>query len=523
MRSLFVLIGLLILTFGCLFQPYSEDVNLTKKTGCEYSSPLCSENYTCVNNTCTMNPGCAYDNPACLSNETCLNNTCILTPGCEFDNPACDVNYECINNSCSEKIICGKFGCQAGEQTTCCQDCGCPKDEVCDGSGICLVNGSKVEMSNLTVNIFPPIVLHTVHPKTIELAAGPLATIKLTNRGTLKAYNVNLRSEVQGYSGSRLYEIGTLEPKEILVVNLTQLLYDDALDIENGTTTNFKVLLAYKGAGITHSDKTAANIYLPNRNTFDWRIPQAMAAWVDPTDRTIINLAYDATLKSEIITDEDRLRASRQVYNHLKSFGIIHTGESKCYNDSLKFPAETLRDKSGDCADISVLYSAALEVAGVKSVLIKNNDTVLSGYVKLDGEVVPVDLRNVEKKNFENATLTGNNLMNSSSLIFYPQDLWTGGIDRVNLGLDVLTPKIITTSSNCVLLSEKFKVNYWFENKGYNNGMRCLKAVLYKGNADTEYFSKRVCVDVPKLQSRSVTFDLDIPKSLTLTSKCWID
>jgi hypothetical protein len=523
MRSVFVVIGLLMLTFGCLFQPYSEDVNLTKKTGCEYSEPACSENYSCVNNTCILSSGCAYNNPACLSNETCVNNSCILAPGCAYNNPACEADYNCINNSCIEKIICGKFGCQASEQSTCCQDCGCPQDEICDQSGICLVNGSNVEMSNLKVNSHPPVVLHSVQPKTIEQKAGPLASITVTNRGTLKAYNVNLRSEVLGFSGSRLYELGTLAPMESRVINLTQLLYDDVLELENGTTTKFKVLLDYKAAGKTHTDKTGANIHLPNRNTFDWRIPQAMAAWVDPTDRTIINFANDATQKSEIITDTDRLRASRQVYNHIKSFGVEYSANGKCYNDSLKFPTETLRDKSGDCADISVLYAAAIEAAGVRSVLIKNDDTILSGYAKLDGTIVPLDLREIKSQNFEDATASGSELVDSSSQIYYPQDLWATGTYRLNLGIDVLTPDIVTTSSNCVLLSDEFKVNYWFENKGYNNGMRCLKAVLYQSNIDTEYFSKRVCVDVPKLQSRNVTFNLYIPKSVIVTNKCWID
>jgi hypothetical protein len=219
--------------------------------------------------------------------------------------------------------------------------------------------------------------------------------------------------------------------------------------------------------------------------------------------------------------DEDRDRSASQIYNQLQVMGMKHTGASPCYSDSLQFPAETLKTKQGDCGDLSVLFAAMLEVKGIKSVIIKSNDTVLSGYVTAGGAIIPIDLQNIQKRNYTQAKEDGIKEYAKDSAVVYPQDEWVSGTKNVNLGIDVLAPNIITTSQNCVFLNNEFKVNYWFENKGYESGMRCLKAVLSEG--PSTYFSKRVCVELPNFEKRNITFSLNTPKKLALSEKCWID
>jgi hypothetical protein len=510
----------MVLLFGCL-QPYSDGVNLTKKTGCAYSDPACSENYSCVNNSCILKSGCNYNNPACASNETCLNNTCALKPGCAYSNPSCGSDYECKNNSCIEKIICGKFGCQAGEGSTCCTDCGCPNNEICSSSGTCIVNGTELEVVNFIITEIPSTVLYSTPPRTIEVYSDPLAQITLKNRGTIRAFNIKLRASILGYSGTVLKEIGTLSTNENITVNITQPLTKKILDLTNKTETKMKITIEYQVLGKPYTKTVSKDIILSDRNEFDWNIPVAAASWVNPQEQSIIYIADDATLKAHITDDADQERVARQIYNHLQAYGLKMDSSKPCYSNSLAFTTETLERKSGDCGDISILYAASIEAAGLTSVIIKNNETVLSGYEKISGSIVPIDLRGISTDDFEMAKQNGLTEFNKKSVYFFPKDYW--GVDTTNIltNDDVFGPNIATTSQNCVLFDNEFKVHYWFENIGYDTGRRCLKAVLYEGT--DEYFSKRVCVDVPKFEKRNITFQTFAPKSKVLTEKCWID
>jgi hypothetical protein len=521
MRGLLLLVfGLLVLLFGCL-QPYSEGVNLTKKSGCAYGDPPCSANYSCINNTCILKSGCAYNNPACSENETCLNNTCALKPGCAYNNPSCGADYECKNNSCIEKIICGKFGCQAGEGSTCCIDCGCPNGEVCSSGGTCLVNGSEIEVVDFKINDIPSTILYSTPPRTIEVYTDPQAQITLKNRGTLRAFNVKVRSTILGHSGSVIKEIGTLSTNENITINITQPLTKSVLDLTNDTKTKMKLTIEYQSLGEPYTKIVSKELTLSDRNAFDWNIPVAASTWVNPQEQSIIYFADDATLKSQIIDDLDRERAARQVYNHLQAYGLALNESEPCYSDSLAFTTETLASKSGDCGDVSVLYASLIEAAGLKSVIIKNNETILCGYQKLDGSIVPIDLRGINSDDFKTAKSSGSSQFNKSSEYFFPRDYW--GVDSINILTNdiVLGPDIKATSQNCAFFNNQLNVHYWFENKGYDSGRRCLKAVLYDG--DSVHFSERVCVDVPKFEKRNVTFQYTAPKRMLLTEKCWID
>ncbi|MBI2141671.1 hypothetical protein HYU16_04595 [Candidatus Woesearchaeota archaeon] len=71
------------------------------KEGCNYNNPPCSEDYDCVNNTCSLKTGCSHDNPPCAASYDCINNSCVLKQGCKYNNPGCGLNSSCINNSCT--------------------------------------------------------------------------------------------------------------------------------------------------------------------------------------------------------------------------------------------------------------------------------------------------------------------------------------------------------------------------------------------------------------------------------------
>jgi len=527
-RYFLLLLAVFLVFFGCLAKPLSEGANVTVKTGCDYSNPLCDINHTCINNSCSLKMGCDYNNPSCdqSANESCINNTCVspaLSQGCAYSNPACGADYQCVGNECIPKLVCGKFGCQSGE-TECCQDCGCPSGYDCDPGGSCLVAGAQIEITNVTVQNIPTAFLYTVPPRTIEKDIGPMVTFVMKNLGSQKAYNVKLKHEVQEFTGVTVVELGSINPGQSMQFNLTPKFDSRALK-SNITSARLKLVLEYRAISQNYTD--TFNVEIPlSPGKFDWRIPEAVTAWVDPTDRSVIDLAMDATDNAQIRLDEDRERAARQIFNHLQARSIrFNASSDKCYSDSLAFPATILKERKGDCAGLCVLMAASLEAAGVRSALIVTPNTVLSGFVWGNGSFVPIDMREIESGNFSSAKAAGaeeyENSIDSATII-YPSDQWGVGVIKINPGIDVPSSKITTSASNCHIVSDRFVVNYRFKNTGFDTGRRCLKATLY--DQSREYFSNRGCTDIPPGEERNVTFsETGLPGDRTLTTNCRID
>jgi|GEM_PF-5461123 len=520
---------MLFLSAGCLLKPFSGSGNATAGSGCAFSNPPCGSGYACVNNTCALisGSGCDYDNPPCdaASDESCVNNTCVkpaLPQGCAYSNPACGQDYDCVNNSCVEKTTCGKFGCQQGENKTCCQDCGCPAGYSCDASGACLASGAKLELAQTSVQPIPPVVLYAVPPMTIEKGAGPLAQLTIRNTGSETANGIKLKSDFQGYTGATIQDVASIPPGANATIGLTPPFSDKALAIKNGTIVKLQVNLQYKGGNQSHSDDFTIDVPLGGRDSFDWRIPEAAAAWMRPTDLGISNLAADATDHAEIKTDEERERAARQIFNHLQARSTQYS--DRCDFDRLAFPAETLVARSGGCADLAVLFSDLLESVGMKSVVIKTPDAVLSGYIKMDDSIAPIDMRALGGQDFGTALSDGAAEYAkepASNAVVYPEQLWGGGVRQADPGIEYAGPIITTSSANCKLLEDSFTVNYWFANNGYDMGRRCVNSTLYEGG--TPYFSKRVCVDIALGDKKNITFVFTNITEAGLTAKCWID
>ena len=525
---LFIIPSVLLLFMGgCLLKPLSGGGNATAGTGCAYSNPPCGSDYACINNTCILRSGCDYNNPPCnaSANESCVNNACSAPAplqGCAYSNPACDPDHDCVNNACVEKAICGKFGCQQGEEKTCCQDCGCGAGYACDASGACLASGAKLDLGGTSVQPLPPVVLYAVPPRTIEKDAGPLAKIIIINSGSVTASKIKLKSEFQGFTGATVQDVAPLPPGGNETIGLTPPFSGQAVSLKNDTLVKLKIGLQYYGGTQSYSEDFVVDVPLKDRDSFDWRIPEAAAAWMYPSDFGVQGLATDATDHAVIQTDEERERGARQIFNHLQARSTLYSGS--CDFGRLQFPEETLVTRSGGCADLAVLFSTLIEAAGMKSVVIKTPDAVLSGYANEDGSIVPVDMRDLEAHDFQAALADGRaeyGKYPSSNAVVYPGLLWGGGVKQVDPGIEYAGPMITATSQNCVLLGSTFTVNYWFVNKGYDTGRRCLNSTLYESGVP--FFSKRVCVDIALGDKKNVTFVVSNITETGLSAKCWVD
>ncbi len=532
---------------GCLLRPFSGGANVTPgpaQPGCANNNPACGENYSCVGNSCVLKSGCAYGNPPCDAsrNESCIGNACVAAQpgsgnqspapgpatGCEYGNPACDSDYQCVNNTCVEKLICGKFGCQQGEDSaSCCADCGCAQGYSCTGSG-CVrpASGTGLSVENVTVAPLSPVVLYAVPSRTVEKGAGPAIQVLLKNNENEMIYGIKARPEVQGYTGVSVHDAGSVGAGETLPFNYTPMFNSKALG--GNTSAVFRLRLDYYGGTRNSSTNYAAEIPLFPINYFNWKVPEAAAAWADSDDPAVRDMALDATLGAVPATDREKERAARQIFGHIQARSVQvrnPSGAGPCYSDTVAFPADVLKSRSGDCAELAFLFAASMEAAGMESAIIKTPDTVLAAYAKLDGSLVPADLRALDGSDFASAVANGEaeySRYPSGSVVVWLEDQWAYGVKKVAPGTLAPSSSIVTEKQDCEFLSGEFNVNYLFRNNGYDAGRRCVNATLYEGGKS--YLSRRECVDVYVNDRKGVSFVLTgIPTNITLNAECWLD
>ncbi len=509
---------------GCLMKPLSggtgTNASPAPKSGCAYQNPPCSQGYACVNNTCAAipaNASPAVPAPANVSPQS----------GCAYDNPACGSDYDCVNNSCVEKTICGKFGCQAGENySNCCTDCGCPVGYTCGTDNACSLSVGQIVVENVSVVPLSPVVLYAVPHKTIEKGVGPVIRVTLENSGNAPISDLIIKPEVQDYTGIDIYDVGAIAPGASLVFNYTPAFAENPLAAVGNSTARLELGLQYSSQGANGTGSFAAEIALQPVNYFDWRVPEAAAAWADSDDPSVSGLALDATLGVQPKTDADTEREARQIFGDLQARTIqVRGGQGACYSDTLAFPADVLKARSGDCAGLSVLFAASLEAAGIRSAVIKTPDAVLAAYADPEGSLVPIDMRDLVGSNFSGALADGaSEFSNSSSdaVVVYPEDQWGLGVKKVMPGTQAPSSIITTTAQTCRLLPGTLTVNYWFVNNGYDSGRRCVNATVYQGT--DIYTSKLSCVDVYVNDKKNVTFDITgLPTNTSLDANCSLD
>ena len=408
----------------------------------------------------------------------------------------------------------------------CCADCGCPAGYTCGPGNACSASVGEIIIGNVSVVPLSPVVLYAVPPKTIEKGVGPVIRVIMRNTGNAQTSLIRAKPEIQGYTGVNVYDIGAIAPGDSLVFNYTPSFNEKALVPSENSTARLKIALQYSGGSTNRTGSFATDVILQPLGYFNWNVPEAAAVWADSDDPSVKDLALDATLGADLKTDDQKERAARQIFGHLQARSIqVEKSQGACYSGTLAFPADVLKARSGDCAGLSVLFAACMEAAGMKSAVIKTPDAVLAAYARLDGSLVPVDLRALDGSDFAAAVAMGASEFSKSpsdNVIVYPEDQWGLGVKKVMSGTDAPSSRITTISQNCRLLPGTLTVNYWFSNDGFDAGRRCVNATIYEGTGI--YLSRRSCVDIYLNDKKNITFSITgLPTDLGLDAKCWLD
>jgi tetratricopeptide (TPR) repeat protein len=206
------------------------------------------------------------------------------------------------------------------------------------------------------------------------------ALIKNTSKETATKVRVSFVVRQYMDAPKECATIAKIEPGASVEVPLFALFNDRILDVTEPTKVVGEVSIEY---GDDSSQSRTATILVNDRNALTWSDDRKAAAFVSSRDPWVLDLAgnFMATVKSlrnpelpkslqTAIAVHEGLRAYNLGYMLSTTRPFAQASANLETVDTLKFPRQTLSFRSGDCADLSVLYASCLEAAGVETAFV---------------------------------------------------------------------------------------------------------------------------------------------------------
>jgi tetratricopeptide (TPR) repeat protein len=156
------------------------------------------------------------------------------------------------------------------------------------------------------------------------------------------------------------------------------LFKDSIFGVTEGTKVAGEVIVSYSYLGREVKESFPVTVVVNNRNGMTWDDTRKAAAFVTSMDPGVRSFALPIaamarTRGSQAVSTNFRIAMA--VFDALKIHGIGYVSdpaapfETKAANkeavDYLQFPVQTLTYRGGDCDDLSILYAALLESAGI--------------------------------------------------------------------------------------------------------------------------------------------------------------
>jgi tetratricopeptide (TPR) repeat protein len=162
-------------------------------------------------------------------------------------------------------------------------------------------------------------------------------------------------------------------------------LFDQRIfDVTTETKAAGEVVLTYTYLGAEATTRVPVTVTINNRNSLTWDDDRKAAAFVTSTDPDVMlfakNVASDAGSKAKPPAINASFRIAMALFQAMGLQGVSYvtdpttpyasSSQNKTALDFLQFPMQTLAYRAGDCDDLSILYAALLEAAGIRTALV---------------------------------------------------------------------------------------------------------------------------------------------------------
>lgn len=209
----------------------------------------------------------------------------------------------------------------------------------------------------------------------------PIGSVSIKNGSDQDYENLKLRFSIRDYMDFPFtLDIPLLKANTTIQLNLHAVFNNRILEIDEDTGVQVEVAINFA----TNNKEDAIRITKPmtiyGKNAIVWKDMNMVGAFVTPKDDTLRDFVRRAINENKPKADAvDRtLLTAMTLFNVFGAHGINYVVDpngpfselTESTVDYVQFSRETLKLKSGDCDDLSVLLSASLENLGIETAII---------------------------------------------------------------------------------------------------------------------------------------------------------
>jgi len=413
---------------------------------------------------------------------------------------------------------------EIGENCKNSDDCKCGDNELCradirtkDKGCIPIDSALEIDMSVPLASISASTLYSNPSLKDESGNSHSLINLAITNNGNNEAKNIGIALKLGSYSDWENKQITSLKPRESKQIQWNPIVNEKILEVKNSKKTSIQAKIQFEDEqNKQHDIEKTFSFEVKGRNQVDPYT--SYSQFITPTDDLV---RYIASSSGEISTNtpEGIQNAAEAVWNTLSSMDLGYISDPNF--EYVQYPSETLKNKKGDCEDLSVLYVSVLESIGIKTSLLHIPGHMFSAYYDgTEGIISPVETTMLGSR-FSDARNEGNNKFSEHKEkgdleTIEIQSEWgkrdikpAGKIDVGDVPLPVINIEIDKEGTckcsepgffGCYSYELEIECGYRFSNSGDSEGTKCITAQIFIN--DELYKTEDICETVGAKRSR---------------------
>ena len=215
-----------------------------------------------------------------------------------------------------------------------------------------------------------------------QYANASIGSVKVKNVSATEYGNLQLSFQIREYMDFPvLQEIPLIRGNETQQYDFKITFNNRILEVDEDTGVQVEVKLEFERDGRKDSVRLTQPMTIYGKNAMVWGNPTMVGSFVTPKDDPLRNYVREVINKYQppIGPLNDKMVSVMTFFSSLTASGAKYVVDPNTPYSSLRddqvdyvqFPRETLKLKSGDCDDLSVLFSAGLENLGIETVFLE--------------------------------------------------------------------------------------------------------------------------------------------------------
>lgn len=249
---------------------------------------------------------------------------------------------------------------------------------------------STADIPSLSVEAFD---LASLFPVLMNVyASNPAGYITVKNNGSGTIKNLSVTSYVRKYMDfpSKGGEVKELKPGSQADIEINTVLNKKVLQVEENTVLQMQFTLSWEEDGKAKSLVITRPVTLYKKSAMTWADTAMLSCFIQPNDPNVSKFVFKALSQNKTEVLSANVTKALVLANAVGSIPLTYVSDPSAplsqlidneYSvDTVRFPAETLSLRGGDCDDMTTLLCSLLESAGIPSALITTPGHIFAAF-----------------------------------------------------------------------------------------------------------------------------------------------